>query len=257
MPPLPIRSIARQSIHKKSEQMTYRAMINLCALVLALMPSACTLAASETPREGYDRNRNAAAVALAKGDLGTAIELANKAYADMPGGGRVEFGVANCNGCVVATTIFPPRRAQRNDLSQQSSSFIQKLYPEQFKAWLTTNDYWTLFILPPPALPPESEQRPRQPEPKPEQRPSPLPESVRAPTNGKYRPPLTQYQIDHPNGSYQQLLVALMAFDADLVAIAWARHESDIRMLDWLMRAQQQRNANDINRTKPLIYPTR
>jgi tetratricopeptide (TPR) repeat protein len=73
----------------------------------------------------------------------------------------------------------------------------------------------------------------------------------------KYRPSLTPEQIAHPSGSYQQFLVALTAYDEDLVKIAFARFTYDKQRLEWLEKAQQQRDVNNINRTKPLIYPVR
>jgi hypothetical protein len=73
----------------------------------------------------------------------------------------------------------------------------------------------------------------------------------------KYRPSLTPRQIAHPSNWYEQYEVALSAFDADLVAIARARNKDATKTLDWLVRAQQQRDVNNINRTKPLIYPVR
>ena len=73
----------------------------------------------------------------------------------------------------------------------------------------------------------------------------------------KYRPPLTPQQIAHPSNTYEQFHVALSAYDVDLVRIAMVRFSYDSQRLDWLEKAQQQRDANNINRTKPLIYPTR
>lgn len=73
----------------------------------------------------------------------------------------------------------------------------------------------------------------------------------------KYRPPLTPQQIAHPSNYHEQYLVALSAYDDDLVTIAQVRFSSNNRRLAWLEKAQQQRDANNINRTKPLIYPTR
>jgi hypothetical protein len=75
--------------------------------------------------------------------------------------------------------------------------------------------------------------------------------------NFKYRPPLTPQQIAHPSNWYEQYEVALSAFDADLVAVARARGKDATKTLDWLESAQQQRDANNINKTKPLIYPVR
>ena len=73
----------------------------------------------------------------------------------------------------------------------------------------------------------------------------------------KYRPPLTPQQIAHPSNIYEQFHVALSAYDDDLVRVAMVRFSYDSKRLEWLEKAQQQRDANEINRTKPLIYPVR
>jgi len=74
----------------------------------------------------------------------------------------------------------------------------------------------------------------------------------------KYRPLLTPEEIAHPSSSYKQWLVALSAYDDDLVRIALARFPSNNeKQFKWLEKAQLQREANEINRTKPLIYPVR
>jgi hypothetical protein len=73
----------------------------------------------------------------------------------------------------------------------------------------------------------------------------------------KYRPPLAHQQIAHPSNYYEQYLVALSAYDEDLVRVAQVRFSSNAQRLAWLEKAQQQRDANNINKTKPLIYPVR
>jgi hypothetical protein len=73
----------------------------------------------------------------------------------------------------------------------------------------------------------------------------------------KYRPPLSPQQIAHPSNYHEQYLVALSAYDEDLVRIAQVRFPYNNQRLEWLQKAQQQRDANNINKTKPLIYPVR
>jgi hypothetical protein len=52
--------------------------------------------------------------------------------------------------------------------------------------------------------------------------------------------------------------LAFMVYDKDLVSVAWARFGGDIRkMLEWLDKAQHDRDALEINRAKALIYPAR
>jgi hypothetical protein len=73
----------------------------------------------------------------------------------------------------------------------------------------------------------------------------------------KFRPPLTPQQIAHPSNYYEQYWAALSAYDEDLVRVAQVRFSKDAQRLAWLQKAQQQRDANNINRTKSLIYPVR
>jgi hypothetical protein len=60
----------------------------------------------------------------------------------------------------------------------------------------------------------------------------------------------------HP-GMIQQHELALSAYDNDLVNIARARFPGMSEQLDWLQKAQHQRDVDNINRTKALIYPVR
>jgi hypothetical protein len=71
----------------------------------------------------------------------------------------------------------------------------------------------------------------------------------------KYRPRLTSEQMAHPSTFLQQHELALSAYDSDLVNIARARFHYMNDQLDWLDKAQQQREANNIDWTKPLTYP--
>jgi hypothetical protein len=71
----------------------------------------------------------------------------------------------------------------------------------------------------------------------------------------KYRPHLTPDQADNPSNLRQQYELALSAYDRDLVNIARARFSYWNDQLGWLEKAQQQREANNIDWTKPLNYP--
>ncbi len=61
----------------------------------------------------------------------------------------------------------------------------------------------------------------------------------------------------HPSNMYEQYEVALSAYDNDLVNVANSRFHDQTQILEWLEKAQQQRDANEINRTKALVYPVR
>jgi hypothetical protein len=71
----------------------------------------------------------------------------------------------------------------------------------------------------------------------------------------KYQPRLTPEQMARPATLLQQHELALSAYDSDLVNIARARFHYMNDQLDWLDKAQQQREANNIDWTKPLTYP--
>ena len=86
---------------------------------------------------------------------------------------------------------------------------------------------------------------------------SPAQQTSQARQIQKYQPPLTAQQIAHPSNFYEQHEAALATYDNDLVTVARARFKDMNAQLQWLGQAQQQRDANDINRTKPLVYPVR
>lgn len=73
----------------------------------------------------------------------------------------------------------------------------------------------------------------------------------------KYQPRLTPEQMARPSNRLEQFEVALSTYDNDLVNVARVRFNSGTEMLDWLEKAQQQRDVNNINRTKPLTFPVR
>ena len=61
----------------------------------------------------------------------------------------------------------------------------------------------------------------------------------------KYQPPLTPQQIAHPSNSYQRYLVALSAYDHDLVMVALGRFQNNnAKQFEFLEKAQQQRDLN-------------
>jgi hypothetical protein len=78
--------------------------------------------------------------------------------------------------------------------------------------------------------------------------PRPLPRAE------KYRPRLTPEQLANPT-FLQKYELALAAYDADLVNVARVRFPHLDEQLDWLDRAQQQREINNIDWMKPLTYP--
>src|SRR5438874_1717803 len=71
----------------------------------------------------------------------------------------------------------------------------------------------------------------------------------------KYRPRLVADQADNPSNLRDKYELALSAYDRDLVNIARARFPYWNDQLNWLEKAQQQREANNIDWTKPLQYP--
>jgi hypothetical protein len=71
----------------------------------------------------------------------------------------------------------------------------------------------------------------------------------------KYRPRLTVDQANNPSNLREKYELALTAYDRDLVNIARIRFSYWNDQLDWLEKAQQQREANNIDWTKPLNYP--
>jgi hypothetical protein len=198
---------------------------------------------SETDRQKYDHFRAEAAAALSQGKIADAVTLATQAYSDMPNGSNITFTPAE-NG-VAATIAYSGRPPLKMMLTLS-----------QFNAWL--DDYWSNYSGPPAqqrasqSLPPPRQQHtlPAWPGPRAAQQ-----DATRE--TRKYRPPLTPQQIARPSNYHQQYLVALSAYDDDLVRIAQVRFSYNTQRLEWLEKAQQQRDANSINKTKPLIYPVR
>jgi hypothetical protein len=168
--------------------------------------------------------------------------LATLAYSDLPNGTRIVF-VPRESG-VAANVIHGSDRATK-----------QQLTVTQFEAWL--NDYWSSFGGS--ATPKERARSANNSPVDASASPSNRNDSSNVPVSqvAKYRPRLTQRQIDQPSNWAEQYELALSAFDADLVNVARARNGGATETLDWLVRAQQRRDANNINRTKPLIFPVR
>ena len=215
----------------------------IVTLILVVFFLETGAAVSETARESYDRYRSKAAAALLQGNLANAASLATQAYSNFPDGTRIVF-VPNDNG-VAATIMYPTSKTMRKQLTLA-----------QFKIWLTElteYDYWSDFA---------KEGYTPQKNPDVQKTQENVPSGWK-PGVGyvgqlhKYRPPLTPEQVAHPSNYHQQSLVALSAYDEDLVRIAFVRFTYNDQRLAWLEKAQQQRDANNINRTKPLIYPVR
>jgi hypothetical protein len=231
----------------------------IVTLILVVFFLETGAAVSETARESYDRYRTQAAAALSQGNLANATSLATQAYSNFPDGTRIVF-VPNDNG-VAATIMYPTSKTMR-----------QQLTLTQFKIWLTElteYDYWSDFA---------KEGYTAQKNPGTVQktpgvgyvgqhayenlnRPATTSSSTSTQPHisesHKYRPPLTPEQVVRPSNYHQQFLVALSAYDEDLVRIAFVRFTYNNQRLAWLEKAQQQRDANNINKTKPLIYPVR
>jgi hypothetical protein len=206
------------------------------SMVVLMTVGGTGIVLSETAREEYNHFRAEAAAALSEGKIADATNLATRAFSHMSDGvSNITFRPAH-NG-VVAMVTRPNQRPYQYE--------VQLTY-SQFDEWLRDAGQYGFVMSRVPQLRGQQEGIGGEGE-----------NAFQGQKVEKYRPLLTPQQMAHPSNWNEQFEVALSHFDKDLVDVARARFHYSNEQLDWLEKAQQQREVNEINRTKALIYPVR
>jgi hypothetical protein len=194
-------------------------------------------------RKTYDTYRGLAATALVKGDIPQAATLATKAYTGILDGTDVQFAptrsgvVAAVNGGPIIQLTVPQFKAWLMDISGQYDH-VREIGVQKALQSLSPVGYRVPF---------GATNEPQAPKP-PDSRPLAGPDVAnRFPD--RYRPASTGYQS--PRGPDLRI-------DPRLLEMARLIHPGSVSdQMKWIARQEQKNIANEINRTKDLIYPVR